>query len=213
MPTKRFDNLSEERRKIILDSARKEFIDQGFNSASLNTVVGEAGISKGSLYYYFEDKEDLFIAVMEREINHMMELFGGIFTGEYTDDFWGDVDRLYRKSLKHVFENPDVVKLTREFHSIALSGRGSVTFNEFMEKLKSITRGVLQHGIEVGAVRTDLPLDLLIEIFTHMDLIFDMWILNQWEDLTQEEINRYYDIYFDMFMTMASRKSQKGGEE
>ena len=61
MPTKRFENIDPERKKKILDAARLEFIRNGYDGASLNTIIREAGISKGSLYYYFEDKIDIYI--------------------------------------------------------------------------------------------------------------------------------------------------------
>jgi len=212
MPTKRFDNLAPERRSSLLDAAREEFIAHGFNDASLNTIVQSAGISKGSLYYYFEDKEDLFIAVMEREINGMIKYMGGLLAGEFSDDFWGDVDDLYRKSLDYIFRHPELVGLTREFHYLSMSGKASEALMEFYDIMKTISTKIMKHGQELGAVRTDLPIELLVEITYQVDMTLDMWMIARWEKMTEEEINRYYDLYFDIFRKIVGVESQEGGK-
>ncbi len=59
MPTQRFFNLKEEKKKIILDAAMHEFTRVPFSEVSINKIIHEADISRGSFYTYFEDKEDL----------------------------------------------------------------------------------------------------------------------------------------------------------
>ncbi len=55
----------EEKEKKILESARKFFFRYGFKKTSMDEIAEDAGISKGSLYNYFKNKEDLFIQVGE----------------------------------------------------------------------------------------------------------------------------------------------------
>ncbi|CCM77379.1 TetR/AcrR family transcriptional regulator [Rhizobium mesoamericanum] len=55
------------KRKQILDGARRVFMKLGFDAASMNDVTREAGVSKGTLYVYFANKEELFTAMMESE--------------------------------------------------------------------------------------------------------------------------------------------------
>lgn len=59
MPTERFNRLSEDKKKVIRDAAVKEFIRVPFEKASINQIIQNAGISRGSFYTYFEDKRDL----------------------------------------------------------------------------------------------------------------------------------------------------------
>ena len=59
MPTQRFFNLKEEKRKAILDAAFHEFSRTSYSNASINQIIKEADISRGSFYTYFEDKDDL----------------------------------------------------------------------------------------------------------------------------------------------------------
>ena len=55
------------KRRQILDGARKVFMDLGFDGASMNEIARSAGVSKGTLYVYFADKNALFEAIVEQE--------------------------------------------------------------------------------------------------------------------------------------------------
>lgn len=55
------------KRRQILGGARKVFMDLGFDGASMNEIARSAGVSKGTLYVYFADKNRLFEAIVEEE--------------------------------------------------------------------------------------------------------------------------------------------------
>jgi AcrR family transcriptional regulator len=55
------------KRRQILDGARKMFMDLGFDGASMGEIARAAGVSKGTLYVYFADKNRLFEAIVEEE--------------------------------------------------------------------------------------------------------------------------------------------------
>jgi AcrR family transcriptional regulator len=56
------------KRRQILDGAHKVFMDLGFDGASMGEIARAAGVSKGTLYVYFADKNRLFEAIVEEEI-------------------------------------------------------------------------------------------------------------------------------------------------
>ena len=66
-----------DKRGEVLDIASETFLSKGFDGTSINVMAREAGISKESIYRYFGSKEDLFLAVVERELevykNGMLE--------------------------------------------------------------------------------------------------------------------------------------------
>jgi len=64
---RRVAGMDPEKRRQILDGAQAIFHAQGFDAASMNEIAAAAGVSKGTLYVYFEDKEHLFVALIERE--------------------------------------------------------------------------------------------------------------------------------------------------
>jgi TetR/AcrR family transcriptional regulator len=75
MPTTTFLNLPEEKRRRIFDAAVLEFSRFAFAEASINRVVKEAAIPRGSFYQYFSDKEDLYLYMMERIAEEKFEVF------------------------------------------------------------------------------------------------------------------------------------------
>jgi AcrR family transcriptional regulator len=64
------------KRRQIIEGARAVFLAQGFDAASMNDIARAAGVSKGTLYVYFENKEELFEAIVEEECDAQAE---GIF--------------------------------------------------------------------------------------------------------------------------------------
>ncbi len=75
------DEDSAKRRQII-DGAREVFLSQGFDAASMNDIARAAGVSKGTLYVYFANKEELFEAIVEQECDAQAE---GIFNLDPND--------------------------------------------------------------------------------------------------------------------------------
>lgn len=65
MPSKTWENLDEAKRLRVFHAAQMEFGTRGFHGGSLNVIAQEADVSKGSLYQYFEDKLDMWVAVCE----------------------------------------------------------------------------------------------------------------------------------------------------
>ena len=72
MPTKTFFNLPKEKQDNLIQASEKEFSRVLFNEASINQIIQDAKIPRGSFYMYFQDKEDLYFYILEK---HMMEIF------------------------------------------------------------------------------------------------------------------------------------------
>jgi AcrR family transcriptional regulator len=62
-----------EKRRQILSGAREVFLDRGFDAASMGDIARAAGVSKGTLYVYFQNKEDLFAALVASECTETAE--------------------------------------------------------------------------------------------------------------------------------------------
>lgn len=65
MPTERFRNLSAEKQQTIRDAAIREYTRVSFDKVSINRIIKDAGISRGSFYTYFQDKWDLLEYLMD----------------------------------------------------------------------------------------------------------------------------------------------------
>ena len=61
------------KRRQIIEGARAAFLEQGFDAASMNDIARTAGVSKGTLYVYFQNKEQLFQAICSEECRSQAE--------------------------------------------------------------------------------------------------------------------------------------------
>ncbi|HPO50357.1 MAG TPA: TetR/AcrR family transcriptional regulator [Spirochaetota bacterium] len=92
MPTKTFSGLIKVKQDKIFKVALKEFSEKGYALASTNNICKSAGISKGSVFQYFETKEDLFFFVIRKALAEIIY--------SYKKDYQIDVEKM---ELKEIF--------------------------------------------------------------------------------------------------------------
>ena len=68
------ENNAQDTRTLILSIARKHFAEKGFYGASIDSIVKEANLSKGALYWYFSGKLDLYRAVLKGEVGRIRHI-------------------------------------------------------------------------------------------------------------------------------------------
>lgn len=85
--TDRFEKLSEDKKRRILEAAREEFARVPYEEASINQIIKNAGISRGSFYTYFEDKSDLLQYVFSEDEEDGRRFFRKLVI-ENKGDFW-----------------------------------------------------------------------------------------------------------------------------
>ncbi len=116
---------SSEKVEAILQGAMQEFLTHGFAGTTMDKVTAAAGVSKTTVYSYFQDKEKLFIALIERLItNHGVALTQQnpeFFQGKPTEVLTGFANNLLNKFCKDISSKPEFLDLIRLM--IAESGR------------------------------------------------------------------------------------------
>lgn len=73
LPERLFFELEIEKKNRILEAGLRAFAEENYNVASTNNIVKAAGISKGSLFKYFKNKEDLYFCILDSVIADLME--------------------------------------------------------------------------------------------------------------------------------------------
>ncbi|GBF50613.1 AcrR family transcriptional regulator [Leptospira ryugenii] len=110
-----FERISDEKRTRILNIAISEFASKGFTNTNTNTIAEKAGISVGSLYKYFETKEDFFLTVVDYGIAQLEETLRSVLLEPL--DLLGKIERIIRIIQKHSRENADIIRLYNELTS------------------------------------------------------------------------------------------------
>lgn len=95
MPTETFFNLPQEKKNKIIMAIKNEFARVSFDKVSINKIVQDANISRGSFYMYFEDKKDMLIYVLSNYHEEVMSTIKESFK-----DNNGDIFEVFKDILK-----------------------------------------------------------------------------------------------------------------
>ncbi|NLZ55512.1 MAG: TetR/AcrR family transcriptional regulator [Clostridiaceae bacterium] len=163
-----FNRLDAEKRERIIRAAIDEFSDRGYELANTNRIAERAGISVGSLFSYFDTKENLFLYIVQ---------YGSMIIEQYTGEVMEDEEKSVAEKIEYMVRlsvrAPREEKaLLRLYHEMSSLGN-----NDFLlrvpHSLESFTAGkyirILEQGQKRGEVRADL--DVSLAAFT-MDNVF-----------------------------------------
>lgn len=162
MPRPRFEKMEPARRRALLDAAANELAAKGYESASINAILEGAGFSKGSFYYYFDDKADLVAEVLLEAYAPVLAVIEEP-TPNTIDEFWDEVDRLQRRSLDVMEASPRTFQLISRTGSAVLSDPAlGKRLLPMIAEARQKLHAVWTQGQRLGAVRGDLPVDVLL---------------------------------------------------
>ena len=192
MSRKRFENLDPDKQERLFESAADEFGERGYDAASLNRILDRSGMSKSTLYYYFDDKADLFTTMMERAIALLFRDIGGFDLGKLTaETYWSSFEELFHRVMMVMNKNAWWwVKLGRIFYRLRGDPKGSAVTGRTFQMMRRWTGLSLARGQELGVVRTDLPESLLINSVMGLGEAMDRWIVEHWEEFGDAERQR-----------------------
>lgn len=182
MPRPRFENLSPEKRELLLETAAKAFAADGYEHASMNQILADAGISKGAAYYYFDNKADLYAATVNHYLNEFLGEQGLDFAAVTAVTFWPTLLHVYREQFRGFTERPWVFGLVKSGGPVAAEMMADGPMAELWQTLTTLLDNLIRRGRELGIVRTDLPEDLLISLVMALDETHDRWLLAQLDD-------------------------------
>ncbi len=205
MPRPRFNKLAEKKRMQILETAAKVFAAHGFENASFNRILEQAGVSKGAAYYYFDDKADLFFTTVQH--------YAGQWIGEITqidpakldrDSFWVAMGDLYHQPYSRFYETPWAFGVIQAAQRLPLEMLSAEGLTGYMNQLLTWLAAILKQGQALGVVRTDLPDDLLFAVISGFDRASDEWLVRHWSQLDRAEIDRIALQMADMLRRLIS---------
>ena len=139
----------------LLNAARWEFAEKGLNGARVDAIASRSGVNKQLLYYYFGDKENLFVTVLETEYAKLREKENQLELE--TLDPWQAIDRLVGFTFDYVTNNPQFVALLNDenIHQ-ARHVKQSKTIKNLHPKLLDLLSQILKRGEMDGSFRENV---------------------------------------------------------
>lgn len=190
MPTTTFYNLSEEKKKRIVDAIQAEMERTELSNLSINKIVKRAGISRGSFYQYFEDKNDMIKYVMTGFYDRLLAL-----TQEKLKKNEGDLFKSFEDIVYEIYEYVSKQTDLKKLHCHLLSDRSAQEyfFNiHCKEAMAASFSGQIQPYVDqvIKEDEISLLLDLLIDVTT--PTVADMFT-NNFEDMFEQQMERYHN--------------------
>lgn len=170
------DRIGADRRRALAAATVAEFARVGYEDASLNRIIREAGMSKSSFYHFVGSKAELFDTVVRMLIADVTAHWSAPAPASFAEDFWGRVNAVLDEFARQS-QVPALQHLGRIFY---LPGQpaGSGARDELLAAVRSWVEEVLRVGRSTGAVRDDLPLDLQADVVFAVLRAVDEWALS-----------------------------------
>lgn len=158
-----------ERKQEVIDAAFKEFSENGYDQASLNNILKEAGISKGTFYYHFKNKEDLYFYIIELLFEEKKKFFMSRITPEDYNQNIFEIFKLQGKlGMELARENPIINSFGKSF----LNERGNEIYKKVMNKYKIDEDAYYDYIVETsfarGEFRADIPKEFIKRIIGYL---------------------------------------------
>lgn len=165
MPNKTFFNLSDEKRCRIVDAALQEFAAHSFNEASINRIIKNAEIPKGSFYQYFKNKEDLYLYFLDE------------VSKEFTDPLLHEKEMYPDANFFEVIQhtNREVLKLKNiKPEYIEARMRMELDNNEFIRNIRKKSTEkyikIIERDKERGIIKPDADAEIIVDMIASFSL-------------------------------------------
>ncbi|SHJ74688.1 transcriptional regulator, TetR family [Desulfatibacillum alkenivorans DSM 16219] len=154
MPKSTFNNLPLEKRERILRVAAELFAQTGYTKTDVALIAREAGVAKGSMYNYFESKDDIYVHVCARALEQSRTaVYGGI---DKSWDIYRQIDHIFRKGSAFAVESPEFVLLYLNVSSVGMERFAEALTREVEHYTANHLRNLIRKGMEAGIVRPDI---------------------------------------------------------
>lgn len=170
MPKETFKNITEAKRQKFLNEAALLFAEKGYDGADMGELARRAGVSKGSIYNYFESKEDLFLYVCTFNLERSRQAIYGTMDPAW--DIYRQIDHIFKSGVQFITEHPEFMVIY-----LSMTAPGMQRFAEVLagvtEKFTGdVLKRELAKGIEAGIVRADLDIKLTAFIINGLYILF-----------------------------------------
>ena len=196
MPTKTFQNLSEEKKQAFIETCYEEFALNDYESASLNNIVKKLNIAKGSIYRYFENKRELYFYLIEHASESRLSQVEDLLYNPRKDFFEiliGNFVRKIKYENKHPLISGFLYNITQEVNCPEL---GNMLIKTKQQIMKMVIKIITIHQ-EKGKLRKDIDINALAYMVIQVQLgIYDFIAMQYNIDFREKIIKRkpLYDI-------------------
>lgn len=196
--------LETEKQQALLDAALEEISENGLEGASYNRIIERSGLSKGVVYYYFKNKESLYMTVLSEAKRQFLSSVGTMKLSNRREDFWPVCREYYRKALHFALSNMRIVKVARTLFGPEIDRTQNEQIYDSFLRLEKWMKMVVSRGQKLGALRKDMPLELLMSTVQSLGHAMDSWIFSEVEKGEDVDMEWFVGFAMDMYQRILS---------
>lgn len=198
MPKDTFFNLPEEKRALICDVALDEFAEYPFDQASINRIVANSGIAKGSFYQYFEDKKDLFLYLAELIAKEKINYLSPVIRNPEEHDLFTVIKELFLSGIQFAREHPRYDAIGNKL----LANKEAPIYKELrsnnLPSSSAVFEKLLERAVAKGEVKADTDIKMLAYLFTTMSTTIIEYSIQSNPDATYDAMSEGVDLFIDI---------------
>jgi AcrR family transcriptional regulator len=178
----------------LLKAALKLFTQKGYAATSVREIVATAGVSKPVLYYYFENKEGIYLALMHRLFGQLEMLFD-----EYHSEKGSAKEQLlslFDTAFLLVSDNRDLIRLMHAIYYGPPQGAPFFDFDAYHVKFQGFIKQIVERGIEAGEFRSGGASDMAWALMGAAQIATDEQILNRDAQIDRKKLRRILNVIF-----------------
>ncbi|QKG83879.1 TetR/AcrR family transcriptional regulator [Kroppenstedtia pulmonis] len=176
------------RRKEIMDTAARLFTTKGYNQTTVNDILREIGIAKGTFYHYFKSKEEVMDAVIDRIIDFDVMMAKEIVA----DNSISPTEKLYRILLaQKPLQGDSKDKILETLHKPSNADMHLRSMTQSIQRLSPILAEVVEQGIQTGDFQTDYPQETMDFLLISGQMLFDKALFNWEPDETLQKVKAF----------------------
>lgn len=144
------------KRDLILDALQNLLRTRDMHSISISDIAQEAGIGKGSIYYYFDSKDAILAGLIERNYKKTIETAKTLASDTHVDPFtrMAMIFQACRNASREYFQQS---KNAPADNSMAAAYLHQMYIKYLIEELKPELTEIIQQGIDLGLIHFDQP--------------------------------------------------------
>jgi len=210
MPKETFFNLNEEKQEKIMRSAVHEFQGSGFENGNVGRIAKNAGVAKGSMYQYFENKKELFLYTVQWSMQLFIRKYGKTILPEGANIF----DYFYESARQILFQLNDEKELAIFIQDVFLGKYSSLTdetLGVMTEAANEYALGLIAGGKKNGSIRKDIDDHILVLFMTGTSMKIKEDILKRVKNAGMDIVEDYEKYESDIKAMLELLKSGMGG--
>ena len=188
-----------ERPQEIVEAAFAEFSRNGYATTTLDQIAERAGVTKGTIYVYFESKEHLFISMVREFTKPTMETVEDMFK---THD--GSTADLLRAQFSFIYEH--LVEDRRRREVVRMLIAEAPRFPELADRYHAeilrpcldMLRQAIQRGVDRGEIRNSAIIEQPQVVIAPIALV-DVWMM-LFDDRQPFDLKAYFNAHLDMVL-------------